>query len=257
MASTAYVGPRAVVIGNANVTGNARVAGQAVVMDNARIQGNAIIDGFAVAGGSAIVTENAKVLDYARVNNGANVSGSAIIRGSASVFNSTITSMAVVKDNASMWGANLSGDIVVGGDAEGFGECGIGSYLQIWNLGNRGCDGLISHSLNTDINQSYSPFSDEDMGVATGISDIYGAENKPYTIVRDPLSGAITIKMAVNDDQIVRVVISNMTGSILYNRVVKPGENEIYLNHESNQISFIQIHTKRRVYGEKMAPYRF
>lgn len=256
VASTAYVGPKAVVIGNASVTGNSRVTGQAVVMDNARIQGNAIIDGFAVAGGSATVTENAKVIEYAKVNNGANISGSAIIKGSASVFSSTVTGLATVKDNASMWGANLSGDIVVGGDAEHFGDCGLGSYLQIWNLGNRGCDGLISHSLNSDINQSYTPFSDEDMGVATGISDIYGADNKPYTIIRDPFSGVITIRMISNDDQIIRVVISNMTGSILFNRIVKPGENEISLNHETNQVGFIQIHTKRRVYGEKIAPYR-
>jgi len=257
VASTVYVGPKAVVVGTANVTGNVRISGKAVVKDNARVQGNAIVDGFAVVGGNALVSENAKVTDFARVNNGAQILGSAIIRGSASVFNSTINSLAVVKDNASMWGANLSGNIIVGGDAEHFAECGTGTYLQIWNLGNRGCDGLTNHSLNTDINQAYAPFSDEDMGVATSIYDISLNETKPYIILRDPYSGKMTIKLKSEGDQVVRVVVSNITGSILYNRAVKPGENEIYINPDNNLFSFIQIYTKKRIYGEKIYPYRY
>jgi carbonic anhydrase/acetyltransferase-like protein (isoleucine patch superfamily) len=253
VASGVYVGPNAVVTGTANVSGSARITGQAVVMDNARVSGNAIIDGYAVVGGNAAVTENAKVGEYARVNNGSNIQGSAMIKGSASVFNSTIGGLAVVKDNASLWGANLAGDIVVGGDAEGFGECGTGIYLQIFNLGNRGCDGLLNHSLNSDINQNYIPFTDEEMGLTTGVDDIFGKLLRPYTLRGDSHTQSITIDQTDESDHIVRIITFNITGRQENIRVFSSSERQITIPSGNSPVCFLQIFTsKGGIYTEKV-----
>jgi hypothetical protein len=73
------------------------------------------------------------------------------------------------------------------------------------------------------------------------------------------VSGKLLIRMTGEGtgDQIVRVVVSNFAGSVLHNRVVKPGESEISFNPETNTVSFIQIYTQKRIYGEKMIPSRY
>lgn len=252
-----YVGPNAVVLGTANVSGTARITGQAVVMDNARISGNAVIDGYAIVGGNATVTENARVNEYARVNNGATIKGSAIIRGSASVFNSTIDGLASVKDNASLWGANLAGDIIVGGDAEGFGDCGTGTYLQIFNLGNRGCDGLLNHALNSDINQNYSHFTDAEMGLTTGVDDFFSSKPKPYKVKNDSHTQNIVIEQTDDSDRIVRIVTFNFTGRVDNIRVVGSSEKQINIPTANSSARFIQIFTsKGRIFAEKIVLFQ-
>ena len=253
VSSGVYVGPNAIVTGTASVSGSARITGQSVVMDNARISGNAIVDGYAVVGGNAVVSENARVNEYARVNNGANIRGAATIRGSASVFNSTIDGLALVKDNASLWGANLAGDIVIGGDAEGFGECGTGTYLQIFNLGNRGCDGLLNHALNSDINQNYTPFTDAEMGFTTGVDDIYNSKSRPYKLKNDSYTQSIVIDQTDESERITRIVTFNFAGIVDNIRVVSSSENQITLPAGNSSARFIQIFTsKGRIYAEQV-----
>ncbi len=76
---TAFVGPRAQVLGNAVVSGNARIAGWAIVGGNAQVRDEAVVEDFAqVLNGQ--VYENARVSALTIVNN-----ASARIHGSARV----------------------------------------------------------------------------------------------------------------------------------------------------------------------------
>lgn len=253
VASTAYVGPQAVVAGSANITGNAKVLGRAVVKDNATVTDNAVIDGFAVVGGNARVRENSRVEQYARVNQGADIFGSAVISGSASVFNSPISGSAVVTDNASMWGANLSGTIYVGGDAEHFGTCNAGKYLQIWNLGNRGCDGLVSHSLNSDINPPYQPFTDAAISITTDITDIEtGVVIRPYKVEYLKTEGKLRLTADEAKGRMQSVLVTDMMGRVLVNLALKPGDNLIDIASVHKGVTFIRVETTRGVFTEKV-----
>lgn len=252
VASSVYVGPKAVVVGNASVSGGAKISGYSVVTDNAVVQGNAVIDGYAIVGGSAVVSENARVIEYARVNNGARILGAAVIKGSASVFNSTLGGVATVKDNASLWNANLSGDIIVGGDAEGFGECSWGTYLQIYNLGNRGCDGLLNHSLNSDINPVYTQFSDEEMSLSTGIDDVAGELIKPYTLTVNRSSGELRIVRTNEAEPITRITVADLTGRIISIKTMSVNENEFLMALPGHVVTILRIYTSKRVYSEKI-----
>ncbi|MFF5083383.1 DUF6055 domain-containing protein [Actinoplanes sp. NPDC000266] len=94
--------------------------------------------------GSSTVSGNARIEGLAWVNSGARVGGNA-----------------VVKDNALIQGgADLSGSVVVGGDAELASACGSGTYLLFDP--NRGCDGRAGE---TDVNPSYTPFTDAEMAL--------------------------------------------------------------------------------------------
>lgn len=252
VASSVYVGPKAVVLGSASVTGGAKVSGYSVVTDNAVVQGNAVIDGYALVGGNAVISENARVTEYARVNTGARILGAAIIKGSASVFQSTIGGVAVVKDNASLWNANLSGSIIVGGDAEGFGECGSGTYLQIYNLGNRGCDGLLNHSLNTDINPTYIPFSDEEMSLSTGVDDVLGDIVRPYALTVNRSTGEIRIVNTNEGEPIRRIIAADLTGRVIMTRTVSANETEISLPVTGIGVTILRVYTSRSIYSEKV-----
>jgi Family of unknown function (DUF6055) len=76
---TAFVGPRAQVLGNAIVSGNARIEGWAIVSGNAQVRDNAVVEDFAqVLNGQ--VYENARVSALTVVNH-----RSAMIHGSARV----------------------------------------------------------------------------------------------------------------------------------------------------------------------------
>lgn len=211
---TAYVGPQAVVKGTAIVSGNARIEDAAVILDQTIVGESAVISGHAVVSGNAVVKGDAVVTDYARVSHGANISGNARIEGSGSVFHSTVRDHAVVKDNASMWGATLTGTIVVGGDAEHFGACSSGKYLQIFDLGGRGCDGNTSHPLNYDINPAVVPFSDEEMGMATSTGKISDIEEQ-FIFKQDRGSGYVKVESADGRAVIVDISVVDITGRLI------------------------------------------
>ncbi|BAL89726.1 hypothetical protein AMIS_45060 [Actinoplanes missouriensis 431] len=96
------------------------------------------------------------------------VTGNARIEGLGWVNGGTVGGNAVVKDNAIVQaGANLSGTVVVGGDAEFAIACSAGTYLQFST--SRGCDGGGGE---TDINPAHGTFPSADLviGVPTTTS---------------------------------------------------------------------------------------
>nr|WP_269327826.1 DUF6055 domain-containing protein [Kineosporia mesophila] len=118
------------------------------------------------ANGGGWVAAGAKVAATAYVGPKAavfsgTVSGNARIEGLGWVNGGTVSGNAVVKDNALIQaGANLSGDIVVGGDAEMAITCSSGTYLA-FDL-ERGCDGKAGE---TDINPSFTAFSSAELAL--------------------------------------------------------------------------------------------
>jgi hypothetical protein len=79
----------------------------------------------------------------------------------APVTGATVGGNAVVRDDALIQGgANLSGNVVVGGDAELAIACGSGTYL-LFNP-DRGCDGRAGE---TDINPAVTRFSDAEVAI--------------------------------------------------------------------------------------------
>ncbi|WP_436534785.1 DUF6055 domain-containing protein [Actinoplanes sp. HUAS TT8] len=110
--------------------------------------------------GSASVAATAYVGPKAAVYAGT-VTGNARIEGLGWVNGGTVGGNAVVKDNALIQGgANLSGNIVVGGDAEFAISCSAGTYLQF--NPDRGCDGAGGES---DINPSHGTFASADLAI--------------------------------------------------------------------------------------------
>jgi hypothetical protein len=111
--------------------------------------------------GNASVAASAYVGPKAAVFAGT-VTGNARIEGLGWVNGGTVGGNAVVKDNAIVQGgANLSGNIVVGGDAEFGSACGAGTYLQFSTT--RGCDGGGGE---TDINPAHGTFTSGELTIS-------------------------------------------------------------------------------------------
>ena len=86
VASTAYVGPNAVVMGYAQVSDNAIIDGYAIVAGNATVSGNAYVGDYAVLFDRAEVTENARVIENACLYVDYTAKGNAVIKGSTLGF---------------------------------------------------------------------------------------------------------------------------------------------------------------------------
>ncbi|MEU8664775.1 DUF6055 domain-containing protein, partial [Actinoplanes philippinensis] len=113
--------------------------------------------------GNASVAASAYVGPKAAVMAGT-VTGNARIEGLGWVNGGTVGGNAVVKDNALIQaGANLSGNIVVGGDAELAISCSSGTYLMFSTT--RGCDGGAGES---DINPAHGTFSSDELAIGGG-----------------------------------------------------------------------------------------
>ena len=156
--ATAYVGPNAQVLDQARIIGYARVDDYAIVKNNALIEGNASISGKAIIGEDAHVYGNAHIADEAKVMGGCAIYDSAIVKGNSLIFFTAAYEKALLKDNTFCWGANLHGDIILGGDAEFFSECSDGTYLQFEGAYNRNCDGLDDHPANENLSDVYWPW---------------------------------------------------------------------------------------------------
>nr|BFE61205.1 hypothetical protein GCM10020063_057310 [Dactylosporangium thailandense] len=121
------------------------------------------------ANGGGWVAANASVASTAYVGPKAavyagTVTGNARIEGLGWVNGGTVGGNAIVKDNALIQaGANLSGNIVVGGDAEFAIACGSGTYLAF--NPDRKCDGGGGE---TDVNPSFTGFSSADLAIGGG-----------------------------------------------------------------------------------------
>lgn len=167
VASSVYVGPKAVVLGSSNLSGSVRVEG------TARLQN-------VTANGSAKFAGNCNV-------NGGTYTNTAQVIDGAILFNSNLSGNATFKDVAWAWGSTYGNGVVVGGDAE-IGSCSTpGVYLQTphSNNGRSACDGLgASHTSNIDINASYTNFTDAEMSwTAIGCSSCTPTSITPYTQV--------------------------------------------------------------------------
>ncbi|MEU4422291.1 DUF6055 domain-containing protein [Actinoplanes sp. NPDC024001] len=90
------------------------------------------------------------------------VTGNARVEGLGWVNGGTVGGNAVVKDNAIIQGgANLSGSVVVGGDAEIAFACGSGTYLMF--NPDRRCDGAGGEP---DINPAFNAFNSADLAIS-------------------------------------------------------------------------------------------
>lgn len=117
VASSAYLGPNARVLGTATVSGNARIEDYAVVQDNAQVSGNALVSGHAWVKDNAIIQDYAKVRDWAIVRENATVSGNGRALEHADVLgSSTVTDQAVVKGTAQNTGGSIIGNAILDGN---------------------------------------------------------------------------------------------------------------------------------------------
>ena len=152
VAATAYVGPYAMVLGNATISGNVRI-------DNTAIVQNTVFDG------------NAQVLNNAVVNGGY-YTGNAIVRGRAYAENDSMSDSAVVDMRARVSNYHLSGNIEVGGDVVVYnstGNCDNGVYYVMTNYYQDNllqCDNrTATHPDNLDVNNTYTTFTDAQMAL--------------------------------------------------------------------------------------------
>ncbi|GGN35127.1 hypothetical protein FHR83_006115 [Actinoplanes campanulatus] len=105
---------------------------------------------------------------------GGTVTGNARIEGLGWVNGGTVGGNAVVKDNALIQGgANLSGSVVVGGDAEIAFACSSGTYL-LFNPDRR-CDGAGGE---TDINPAFTAFPSADLAINGATTPPPATDNK-------------------------------------------------------------------------------
>ena len=118
VADTVYVGPDAMVRGNATISGNVRLEDHAVVQDYAQVKDNAVISGYGIVAENAVVSGNARVGDTAMVMGASKISGNAKVIESACIYgNTTMTDNSCAKGTAFVLAnAALSGQGVVDGD---------------------------------------------------------------------------------------------------------------------------------------------
>ncbi len=197
VSSEAYVGPKAMVMGNSNIGAGAKIEDFAWVQD-ATLSQQPVIRGRAkVVGGSysgRVVVEDYAVLNYV------NGSGSAEIGGMALA-----------------WNANYGGRVVIGGDAE-MGTCtSSGIYLQTPHPENQRtpCDQHgEDHWSNQEVNEPYTPFADEEMLFAGEEMPIVGNVKAGYdiSITPNPVMQQLTVR---SEQQLKGIYIRNTAGQII------------------------------------------
>ena len=234
VASSVYVGPKAIVLGNSNISGNVRIDGTAWV-ENARVSDNVIIDG------------NANVW-------GGTYSGSVHITDNAVINRNTISGSVTMKDDAMEWDVTFGNSVVVGGDAE-IGSCSTnGVYLQVphGNNGRADCDGKgATDASNVDVNAAITAFTDAQMAFAgaSNCSEIVLSidDDKPVKPVRpgepadpevlvypNPVSSAFTVQLNnFKTQDIATLYLFDMQGRQLIKRDMKTART-VHLTTSSN-----------------------
>lgn len=153
VASSVYVGPTAIVLGNSNISGQVRIEGTALVRNttmsgNVQILGNAFVD-------KGMYSNNAKIQGNAFVIDAA-MSGNAVVGMRARVDNYTLSGT-----------VEVGGDVVVYNDA---GNCNNGVHYRLTNYYDNKfleCDGRTAgHPANSDVNSAYSLFPDSEMALS-------------------------------------------------------------------------------------------
>ncbi|MBQ8928011.1 MAG: N-acetylglucosamine-1-phosphate uridyltransferase [Oscillospiraceae bacterium] len=130
VADSVYVGPDAMVLGNATLTGNVRVEDHAVVANSVTASDNVVISGHAVVDGGGMIYDNgwkfgsvnlsgnAVIADSAVVTSSCTVSGNAKVIQKAYLAEAvTVRDDAVVKGMSYIYGkADYSGTAILDGD---------------------------------------------------------------------------------------------------------------------------------------------
>lgn len=130
VADSVYVGPDAMVLGNAVLSDNARIEDFAVVSGNVTVKDNAVISGHAVVDANGWVYDNGWKTAAASISGNAVVSGSAVAARSADISGNArilqkafvneavrVTDDAIIKGIAYLYGNGVySGSAVIDGD---------------------------------------------------------------------------------------------------------------------------------------------
>ena len=130
VADSVYVGPDAMVLGNAVLTGNVRVEDHAVVANSVTATDNVIISGHAVVNGGGWVYDNGWYEGSVKLSGSAQISGSAVVYNSCTVSDNAkvlqkayLSEGTTVKDSAVVMGmaaptgrSTYSGTAILDGD---------------------------------------------------------------------------------------------------------------------------------------------
>jgi hypothetical protein len=187
-----YVGPAAMVLGNAVLTDHVRISGTAIVR-NASISGavevrdNALVDG-------GILADSAIVEGHALAEN-VELSGNARIGMRARVSNYVLSGM-----------VEVGGDVIVYNEE---GDCDNGTHYRLTNYYDNKfleCDGRTpQHPDNADVNQSYALFADSAMTMRCNCANLPDCEEISYVdqlkksdlvdITPNPATDVITVTL--------------------------------------------------------------
>lgn len=207
VAPGAWVAPGAAVLGQAQVLDQARVEDHAVVSGQAIVRDQAVVSGFARVNENAQVRGEAMVGEYAQVWFGCDIRGQARVQGHTVLYFTGADDQARLGDNTFCWGAQLSGSVRLGGDAEYFRPCDAGTYLQVQGAYGRDCDGLDDHPANLSLNMPYPPLYTEDLPWATtpdcGPTTDAGMPQRPADqplVYPNPFSRTIYLELPVSPD---------------------------------------------------------
>ncbi|HEX6430915.1 MAG TPA: DUF6055 domain-containing protein [Niastella sp.] len=253
VASTVYVGPKAIVRGNSNISGNVRIDGTAWV-ENATVRDNVIIDGNANVWGGTY-SGNVQITDNAVLN---------MVTASGSV---------IAKDDVMTWDQTFGNAVVIGGDAEP-GNCSTnGVYLQFphGNNGRSVCDGKgATDASNVDVNAVITAFTDAQMNFASPIGcsgDVLSIGDKPVTpakpgnttpaviVYPNPAATSFTIKLNnfnTTDNALLRLV--DMQGREVLKRDIKTARSITINTTEGIRKGtyFIQVISGKNEYMNKV-----
>lgn len=227
VAPTVYVGPAAMVLGNAHLSGQVRVDNTAIVKD-------------------AILSDSVQIIDNAVVNGGI-YREQAIVKGHAYTENVTMAGHAVVDMRAKVWNYKLSGTIEVGGDIivyNDMGDCNNGSYYVLTNYYDNKflqCDNRTAdHPDNKDVNNTYNPFSAAQMAVKCNCATLPGCLQTTgtvtpgfdtwLTVTPNPASESVTLRLSgAQPGSSMRLNLYNALGQLV--GVFRPdADNEFILN---------------------------
>ena len=214
VASTVYVGPHAMVLGNSNISGNVRLENTALVR-NVQMSGDVLVKDNAFID-KGIYTENA------------------IIKDQAFSEENVISGNAVLDMRAKVSFYKLSGEIEVGGDVVVYndeGDCDNGVYYRMTNYYENNlleCDNRTAdHPQNKDVNGSYSQFTEEEMAMKCNcenlpdclpVSKANEALVSASTLISfpNPFNSTINFKSLTNIDKIESIIIYNTLGQEVY-----------------------------------------
>lgn len=247
VASSVYVGPTALVLGNAVLTDNVRVEKTAIVRDG-QLSGNTIVsDNALITGGS--------YADHVR------------IRGQAFAENVTMSDSALLHMRARVSNYHLSGNIEVGGDVLVYnvdGDCDNGVYYRMTNYYDDNlleCDGRTAqHPANLDVNASYDVFTEAQMKgncncltlpdcFAVGTKDGH-ISNEEIKLYPNPLNQQLTIQLEVENDGIIQV--TDVYGKIIAQQPLMSKMNTLNTTKWSSGIYFIVMEINGKRYVKKV-----